>query len=85
MLGRAMRFASCHPPAQNRKPPVFRQRPIQVNTMVTETSEGTPLPPEQDFDNAAKKGWEFFTKFLLTNVLVTAAALIFVGLLTVWR
>jgi len=53
--------------------------------MVTETSQGTPLPPEQDFDNASKKGWEFFTKFLLGNVVFTIAALLIVGLLTVWR
>jgi len=52
--------------------------------MVTETNQQTTLPPGQDFDTAAKKGWAFFTKFLLTNVLVTIAVLLLVGLLTVW-
>jgi len=52
--------------------------------MSTETKPDTLLAAEADFDNAAKKGWAFFTKFLLTNVIVTAVALIIVGFLTVW-
>jgi hypothetical protein len=53
--------------------------------MSTEPKPDSMTHAEADFDTTAKKGWEFFTKFLLTNVLVTAAALIVVGLLTVWR
>jgi hypothetical protein len=53
--------------------------------MVTETNQGTVLPAEEDFDTVSKKGWEFFTKFLAGNVVVTAAVLVLIGLLTVWR
>ena len=52
--------------------------------MAPEPNQGTTLPPAEEFDNASQKGWEFFTKFLLGNVLVTVAVLLFVGLLTVW-
>jgi hypothetical protein len=41
-------------------------------------------PSDEQFAEASKKGWAFFTKFLLGNVIATLAALIFVGLLTVW-
>lgn len=37
-----------------------------------------------DFDTPARKGWAFFTKFLLWNIISCAAILIFIGLLTVW-
>ena len=52
--------------------------------MSTETRPDTMAPPEADFDGQSKKGWQFFTKFLLTNVVVIAAALLIIGLLTVW-
>jgi hypothetical protein len=52
--------------------------------MVTETNQGTALPADEEFDTVSKKGWEFFTKFLLSNVIVTVVALLVVGLLTVW-
>ncbi len=52
--------------------------------MATETNQGTILPPDEEFDNVSQKGWEFFTKFLLGNIVVTVAALVVVGLLTVW-
>jgi hypothetical protein len=52
--------------------------------MVTETNQGTTLPAAEEFDTASKKGWEFFTKFLFGNVVVTVVALLIVGLLTVW-
>jgi hypothetical protein len=58
---------------------------MQVDFMSSETRPDSINAAEADFDNASKKGWEFFTKFLLTNVIVTAAALIFIGFLTVWR
>ncbi len=52
--------------------------------MTTETNQGYVLPPDEDFDATAKKGWNFFTKFLLGNVVVTVIVLLIVGLLTVW-
>jgi hypothetical protein len=44
----------------------------------------TTSPAEVAFDKQAQKGWEFFTKFLFSNVVVTILALLVVGLLTVW-
>lgn len=38
-----------------------------------------------EFDAAAQKGWNFFTKFLLANVVSVVATLLVIGLLTVWR
>jgi hypothetical protein len=52
--------------------------------MATKTNQGTTLPATEEFDDVSKKGWEFFTKFLLGNVIVTVAALVVIGLLTVW-
>ncbi len=37
------------------------------------------------FDTASQNGWNFFTKFLLANVVSAAATLVVIGLLTVWR
>ncbi len=37
-----------------------------------------------DFDSPAQKGWAFFSKFLLWNVISCIAILLFIGLLTVW-
>jgi hypothetical protein len=39
---------------------------------------------EDDFTKVAKAGWNGFTRFLLLNVVVTAAALIIIGIFTVW-
>jgi hypothetical protein len=36
------------------------------------------------FDKTAQAGWQWFTKFLLINVILCALGLIFVGALTVW-
>lgn len=36
-----------------------------------------------DFDTPAKKGWDFFTKFLLWNIIVTAALLL--GLVVIFK
>ncbi len=56
--------------------------------MSTNTLDHPPAPiaapTEVEFDNHAQKGWEFFTKFLLGNVVATILALLFVGILTVW-
>jgi hypothetical protein len=55
--------------------------------MTQDTFDNPPLtttPAEVVFDNQAKKGWEFFTKFLFGNVVLTILALVFVGILTVW-
>jgi hypothetical protein len=52
------------------------------------TDHVTVPPSEQlvddDFDKAAKAGWQWFTKFLLINVILCAIGLLFVGALTVW-
>ena len=55
--------------------------------MVTEVDQGSPsaLPTVEDMDNASKKGWDAFTKFLAGNVALTVLALVFIALLTVWR
>jgi len=37
-----------------------------------------------DFDSSAQKGWAFFTKFLLWNIISCIAVLLVFGLLTVW-
>ncbi len=37
-----------------------------------------------DFDSPAQKGWAFFTKFLLWNIISCVVILLLVGLLTVW-
>ena len=39
---------------------------------------------DDDFDDAAKKGWAWFTRFLLINVILCAIGLLLVGALTVW-
>ncbi len=40
---------------------------------------------EAGFDQASRKGWDFFTKFLLGNVVVIIGALLVIGAITVWR
>ena len=37
-----------------------------------------------DFDEAAQKGWAWFTRFLLINVILCALGLLLLGALTVW-
>ncbi len=39
---------------------------------------------ENEFDQTSQTGWNWFTKFLLFNVLGAIGALLVVGLLTVW-
>jgi len=56
---------------------------MSTNTLDHAPSQSA-APTEVEFDTHAKKGWEFFTKFLLGNVVVTILALLFVGILTVW-
>jgi hypothetical protein len=53
--------------------------------MVTETNQGTVLPANEEFDTVSQKGWQFFTKFLFGNVVMTVVALVILALLTVWR
>ncbi len=53
------------------------------------STDHVTVPPseqlvEDDFDKAAKAGWQWFTKFLLINVILCAIGLLFVGALTVW-
>jgi hypothetical protein len=39
---------------------------------------------EGQFDQAAQSGWNFFTKFLLGNVVFIVIALLVIGVFTVW-
>ena len=52
--------------------------------MAAQAEHGTNMAEPVDFDNPARKGWAFFTKFLLWNIITCVAILIFIGLLTVW-
>ncbi len=49
------------------------------------TTVAIPPPSLDEINGEAQKGWNWFTRFLFWNVVVIAGALIFVGLLTVWR
>ncbi len=53
--------------------------------MTSDTAHQHDAQAEQQFDEAAKKGWEFFTKFLTFNTIAVAVALLLIGALTVWR
>jgi hypothetical protein len=53
--------------------------------MITPSETEAETPGLQEFNSTAKKGWDGFTKFLLSNVIAVVAGLLFVGLLTVWR
>ncbi len=55
--------------------------------MVTETDQGSSsaLPTLEDMDNASKRGWDAFAKFLAGNVALAALVLVLIALLTVWR
>ena len=55
--------------------------------MATETNQGSSstLPTVEDMDNASKRGWSAFTKFLAGNVALTVLVLVLIALLTVWR
>ncbi len=45
--------------------------------------EDTPAELAQ-FDKMAKSGWDFFTKFLLWNVIACVVTLLLIGVFTVW-
>jgi len=45
--------------------------------------EDTPAEIEQ-FNRISQTGWNFFTKFLLWNVLAIIAILLLIGVFTVW-
>ncbi|WP_297494541.1 hypothetical protein [Acidocella sp.] len=50
----------------------------------THNDHGAEMVPNVDFDQPAQKGWAFFTKFLLWNIIATVGTLLVIGLLTVW-
>jgi hypothetical protein len=52
--------------------------------MATDTNRDVAPTRITEMDQTSQKGWEFFTKFLLANVVVTIVVLLVVGLLTVW-
>jgi hypothetical protein len=49
-----------------------------------QTSPDHAEPADDQFTRVSKAGWNGFTRFLLINVIVIAAALIIIGLFTVW-
>ena len=49
-----------------------------------QTDQGTELTGPVDFDQPSQKGWDFFTKFILWNVITIIGVLLVVGLLPVW-
>ena len=56
--------------------------------MANQMDQGAQSINEGDndpFDATAQRGWNFFTKFLLANVVSATATLVVIGLLTVWR
>jgi hypothetical protein len=55
--------------------------------MATETDRGSSaaLPTVEDMDQASKRGWDAFTKFLAGNVALAVLVLVLIALLTVWR
>ena len=53
--------------------------------MVTETNRSSVLPTEEDMDEASKRGWDAFVKFLAGNVALAVLGLVLIALLTVWR
>jgi hypothetical protein len=54
-------------------------------TAVAEHKHREDTPAElAEFDKVAKSGWDFFTKFLLWNVVACVATLVLIGFLTVW-
>jgi hypothetical protein len=53
------------------------------------STDSVTVPPSDkvepdEFDQASKAGWAWFTRFLLINVILCAIGLLFVGALTVW-
>jgi hypothetical protein len=52
--------------------------------LATHAEHGTEPAANVDFDAPAQKGWAFFTKFLLWNIISCTAILLLIGLLTVW-
>jgi hypothetical protein len=52
-------------------------------TVQTTVAASDPVEPDV-FDRSAQAGWQWFTKFLLINVILCAIGLVFVGALTVW-
>jgi uncharacterized protein YqgC (DUF456 family) len=53
--------------------------------MVSENKTDPSLPTLEDMNNASKRGWDAFMKFLAGNVALTVLALVLIALLTVWR
>jgi hypothetical protein len=52
--------------------------------MQAQADHGTKLTEKVDFDTPAEKGWAFFTKFLLWNIIGCIATLLIIGVFTVW-
>jgi hypothetical protein len=52
--------------------------------MQAQSQHGTEVVSNVDFDVPAQKGWAFFTKFLLYNIIGCVVILLLIGLFTVW-
>ncbi len=52
--------------------------------MQAHAEHGTDSVEKVDFSSPAQKGWAFFTKFLLWNIISCVVILLFLGLVTVW-
>jgi hypothetical protein len=53
--------------------------------MTSDTAHHHDAPANQEFDEASKKGWELFTKFLTFNTIAAATVLLLIAAMTVWR
>ncbi len=54
------------------------------HTMPLDTTPVDQAAELQEMDTDSVKLWKGFTKFLLSNIVLAAGALIVLGLLTVW-
>jgi hypothetical protein len=52
--------------------------------MQAQSQHGTEVASSVDFDTPAQKGWAFFTKFLLWNIIGCITTLLIIGVFTVW-
>jgi hypothetical protein len=53
-------------------------------TATTQHATDQTDAPDDQFTRVSKAGWNGFTRFLLLNVIVVIAALLIIGLFTVW-
>jgi hypothetical protein len=49
--------------------------------MQAQAEHGTELVETVDFDAPSKKGWDFFTKFLLWNIIIWGGVLVLLAII----